>query len=462
MLGLALFLTAALLAPDAAQVAASRQKAHPELMAIVDAARLAPPEFSADALLRVAECPKLTDTQWKRELTEEAFQSATAARNPIRQSAMVGPPGRHFLRVSLRLDRLSLQVRAVKTMLRIDARRARILFEAMSRPVPRRLTCGDTLLDEPSPYYDLLAEITDSTFTPEERRKERHLGPALAAVAGMASAVEIAPIANLISKLNLSVEQRELLATQFASALARIEGDDRAFGSSLWLIEAAMKELIGKCGESAGNVRGAYRKFLVANFRGPRCAEDFDSKLPLAAFFSDITAREGFTEQERKPGDVAGAATIQQNFESTEARRFLKESRQLMFTARAQRDSVAWREKFDDFVRGLESWKPAEGQTESELFRLRGGFLSSVAVLLPPGPERDQAILRTVGYFTNSPAQSEDWLEWFNEVQSLVRFMRALEPTEGAKFLAALEASGHPVLALYAKIERSLSDGKPD
>jgi hypothetical protein len=462
MLGLALFLTAALLAPDAAQVAAARHKAHPELMAIVDAARLAPPEFSADALLRVAECRKLTDTQWKRELAEEAFQNATAARNPIRQSAMVGPPGRHVLRVASRLDRLSLQVRAVKIMLRIDARRARILFEAMSRPVPRRLTCSDTLLDEPSPYYDLLAEIIDSTFTPEERRKERHLGPALAAVAGMASAVEIAPIANLISKLNLSVEQRELLATQFASALARIEGDDRVFGSSLWLIEAAMRELTGKCGESAGNVRAAYRKFLLANFKGPRCAEDFDSKLPLAAFFSDIAAREGFTEDERKPGEVAGAAVIQQHFESAEARRFLKESRQLMFTAKAQRDSAAWREKFDDFVRGLENWKPAEGQTESELFRLRGGFLSSVAVLLPPGAERDQAILRTVGYFTNSPAQSEDWLEWFNEVQSLVRFMRALEPTEGAKFLAALEASGHPVLALYAKIERSLSDGKPD
>ncbi len=338
MLGLALLVTTALLAPDAAQVAASRHQAYPELMAIVDAARSAPPEFAADALLQVAEYPKLADKQWKRELAEEAFQTATLARNPIRQTAMVGPVGRHTNRVSLRLDRLSLQVRAVKAMLPIDARRARALFEAMSKPVPRRLTCSDTLLDEPSPYYDLLAEIVNATFTREERRKERHLGAVLAAVDGMTSAVEIAPIASLISKLKLTVEQRELLATQLASALARIEGDDRAFGSSLWRIDAAIKELTGKCGESAAALQAAYRKFLVANFKGPRCAEDFDSKLPLAPFFAEISAREGFTEDERKPGETAGAAAIQSYFESTEARRFQKEFRQLMFTRESAKD----------------------------------------------------------------------------------------------------------------------------
>ena len=458
MLGLALFLTTALLAPDAAQVAASRHKAHPELMAIVDAARLAPPEFAADALLRVAEYPKLTDTQWKRELAEEAFQSATAARNPIRQSVFVGPVGRHFNRMLVRLDRLSLQVRAVKIMLRIDARRARILFEAMPRPVPRRLTCSDTLLDEPSPYYDLLAEITDSTFTPEERRKERHLGPALAAVEGMMSPVEIASVANLITKLKLTVEQRELLATQFASALSRIEGDDRALGSSLWRIDKAIKELPGKCGGSAAAVRAAYRKFLLANFRGPRCAEDFDSKLPLAAHFAEIAAREEFTEEERKPGEIVGAAAVQPFYDDAEARRFQQKFHELNFTPEAQRKGAAWREKLDDFVSGLESWKAAEGQSEVALFSLKGSFLASVTLFLQPGPERDQAVRRAVGYFKNSPAQSEDLLEWFRGIRDLVSLMRLEEPAEGAKFLAALEASGHPVLALCAKIERSLSE----
>jgi hypothetical protein len=455
--GFALWFIAGMPAADVAP----RHKAYPELMAIVDAARAAPPEFAADALLQVAQYPRLADTEWKRELAEEAFQSATLARIPMGQKVFVGPVGKHSSRALLGLDRLSLQQRAVKVMLRIDPRRARELFEAMPKPVPRRLTCSETLLDEPSPYYDLLAEIINATYTPGERRQERHLGPALAAASGITSPVEVAPVAGLIPKLHLTAAQRELLATQFSSALGRIEGDDRAFGSSLFRIDAAMKELIGRCGESAVILRAAYRKFLVANFKGPRCAEDFNSKLPIAKLLDEIAARERFTEEERKSGELAGAAEIKPFYDDAEARRFQQGFKKLIFTPEAQRTGPAWRDKLDEYVRALENWTVAAGQSETELFRLKGGFLAWVTLVLPPGPERDQAVGTAVGYFKNSPAQGEDWVEWFGEVRGLVSIMHAMEPAEGAKFLVALEASGHPVLALYAKVERSLSGQPP-
>src|SRR5260370_16247858 len=65
-----------------------RRKQYPELSRIVDLAQAVPPEFSASFLLRVASSARLRDRVWKKELLEQAFQSAGLAQQPIRRKGI--------------------------------------------------------------------------------------------------------------------------------------------------------------------------------------------------------------------------------------------------------------------------------------------------------------------------------------------------------------------------------------
>src|SRR5579872_4980101 len=56
---------------------------------IVDLASAAPPEFTADALLRIVESGKLDRTA-RRELAERAFELAASAKLPVRMTAVQG------------------------------------------------------------------------------------------------------------------------------------------------------------------------------------------------------------------------------------------------------------------------------------------------------------------------------------------------------------------------------------
>ena len=88
---------------------------------IDDLASIAPPEFAADALLRIVESGKLADRNARRELAERAFELAAAAKFPVRMTAVPGATtdmesGSLSRAYALKLDVLSLQSRAVRDM----------------------------------------------------------------------------------------------------------------------------------------------------------------------------------------------------------------------------------------------------------------------------------------------------------------------------------------------------------
>ncbi len=196
-----------------------RRKSHPELAALIDAAQAAPPEFTAKALLQVAASPKLKDPEWKQELLEEAFRKAALAQEPIRRKIMDGTvvAGRPMYRsqaFGLRLDRLSLQTAVVKALLEIDPQRARKLFEEIPRPAARRLQCEEALLDEPSEYYAVLADVINNSYSLREHQREEHLLPAQLATQAITSPLEVAPVAKMIGSLKLAPAQVQLLVTK--------------------------------------------------------------------------------------------------------------------------------------------------------------------------------------------------------------------------------------------------------
>ncbi len=167
---------------------------------ISDLANAAPPEFAADALLRMVESGKLQDKNARRELVEHAFQLAASAKFPVRMDGLPGTTtdtasGSLSRAHALKLDGLSLQSRAVRDMLPIDPDKARELFGQMVKPALAPLTCDDALVYDPSDYYQALSAVVNGTFTPKEKAKEEHFNLLMDNLGQVTSPSQLAPLA---------------------------------------------------------------------------------------------------------------------------------------------------------------------------------------------------------------------------------------------------------------------------
>src|SRR5436190_23871791 len=112
----------------AAAIATAAPGHDPDIEALLDRARILPSEFAIDLLLRFAGSPRISDTAWKRELVEDAWNRTYWVQEPYRLMA-VRPPAdsrasAQTLGYDMRLDRISLQARAARTMATLSPSRA--------------------------------------------------------------------------------------------------------------------------------------------------------------------------------------------------------------------------------------------------------------------------------------------------------------------------------------------------
>src|ERR1700689_889108 len=127
-----------------------------DVQTLVELARTAPPELTADAILRLAEDGTLPVGGPRSELLEEAFKTAERAQEPVPLIPVPGlPPNPRAMFRSqaseLRLDALSLQSRVFKLVLRTDPEAARRLFESMKHPALEPRPCEDPFFADASP-----------------------------------------------------------------------------------------------------------------------------------------------------------------------------------------------------------------------------------------------------------------------------------------------------------------------
>jgi len=453
VLSILILLCATLHAETPAEAFKRRRLEYPELTQIVDFAQSAPAEFAARALLRVARSPGLRDNVWKRELLDQAFQTAGAARNPVSRRIRIGKTadGSRERRIDeaadLGLDRLTLQTEAVKAMVTLDPKHARDLFLLIPQPVPARLRCEDALVEDPSSYFAAATEIAATAFTPEERRRNDVALFLNERVQRMASPVELAPAIRMIalSSSRMTAAQSKLLISSLAAAIQRMEGDDRSFSYSLPGVSKEMASLTGS------EVNEAYRQFLVKNLTGPRCAD---------SDYSQISA--GLGLQDVKPSKLDAKATLTYPGKSAEEGLLRTKLMSLQFgqghaaLTDAQKNTAEWREQFSDLLHDIEAIKPASGESEAVFYFRKGAALDALLIISPGGETRDRILQEYIAFLKASNLQQESLIEWFSMVESLVDQTRSMNAAECKKMLDALEASGHTVLSLYARIEKML------
>jgi len=241
---------------------------------LADRARAQPAEFAADALLRIADAPTVTDVAWKREVLEDAFHLAANAQQPFARRNWTGKPGSLFEKAYAQgLDAYTLQSKAVHAMLAIDYKKARELFGEIPPLRIPRLSCDDALVYDVSIFYATVGEVAARAFSAKEVAEEEPFHLLQRYAADVTSPAQVAPIARMLVGASLKPTQFEALVDSFAGALAQLSGDDRSFAATNSDdADAALAGLPAECTRRKINAQPlleSWRAYLARQLSGP-------------------------------------------------------------------------------------------------------------------------------------------------------------------------------------------------
>lgn len=472
--------------PSGRATRSAARRAQPGLEMLIEQAHSVPPEFAADALIRIAQSDGLT-TKRRKALLEEAFMLASSARNPVR---LKGRPGGYVdTRVGyashafdLELDALSLQCRAVRAMLEIDKQRAREMFRSIPALKFPRLTCGDALVYEVSTFYETLAAVAGVAFNAEEAGRYEHVNFVENYLAAVNSPVQVGPAADLIMSLKLPAPQFERLVRAFSASLNKVSGDDRSFSYSLG--RGVVTHGIMRLAESSKRqglptleLLKAAREFLARHLRADRCSDTLN-ELRLSAetpttveyfnkYVSDVDP-EGkglapLSPEETKPSKVEEAAKIHEHWETTSARKLLTAAKALRFgggqkplTVNYRRNNSEWESKLRQYLSDLSGWRDDDEETEEDYFHQKSVLYEGLLELVPEESKRAPVLTSYVSFLSKPVIQQDKPLDWFLHVSGLLEWARAADAEERARVLNLLGDSGDPILHLYAELEKLL------
>jgi hypothetical protein len=365
---------------------------------LLEQARAAPPEFAADALLRLAESGKRTPEK-RIALMEEAFRLAQSAhfQMPYR-SFRNGTDSREATQSQayrMRLDALSLETRAVAALVPLDPAKARQYFEEIRVPQLPALTCSDNLIPEAGSFYQVLGTIVQNTFSRADREKEEHLNFLLGYVARITSPVQLAPVARLIRSVTLTPAQQDAVLGAFNGILANMESPTRAFEATLPELQAALSD-------------------------------------EMQPAFAKYASRARTTNSFCKDADIQVNAYWQS-----------PESKAMFEQARGRKP---------DLLQQVSSWSgPFEEKS-----------LVYLAVLdAASGPDFDPALAAFVEYLRGASLQQQSPVEWFLPARTLYDRLRDRGSPEAERVLAAYRESGNPILALFSAMEANFGSKLP-
>jgi hypothetical protein len=408
---------------------------------IADLTAAAPPEFAADALLRIVESGKLADKNARRQLVEQAFQLAASAKFAVRMEGLPGTTsdtasGSLSEAYALKLDALSLQSRAIRAMLPLDPAKSRELFAQMAKPALAPLSCDDALVYEPSAFYHALGAVVNGAFTPQEKAKEQQVNLLLEALAQVTSPSQLVPLADAIQAATVTASEHQVLWARFNGMLENMQPDERSFPPSL----PALSVL------STPGIQGPLEKYRQ---KGHGCETD---TAPAA----------GAGQPAQKPA----TPKLELYWQSSNAQQLLQAGKKLRFASSnqlltdADRATPAWQQQLADYLNLIADWTQDQEDSEAAYYHEKCLVYTSLLDLVPAGPQSDKILADYVDFVSSSDLYQESPPEWFAEPHTLLDRSQS-NLARRVKILAAYQNSGNPVLTLEVALENAFQSKLP-
>src|SRR5581483_5145211 len=425
----------------------------PEILALVSDARQTPPEFAADALIRLAGSSKVTDPKWKQELLEEAFHTAASAKQPMRRIYVGGSidtrTGYLDRSMILKMDQISLQTKAVKAMLAFNPKQARELFEQITLPKMPPLECEETMLYDATDFYAVMTDIVNKSFDAEDRKANNNVFFVNKYIEKSQTLAELGPLAKMIGSLNLTKAQFENVLHSYTRSLDQIPTDNRSYGRfiaasedygqlpllatesikrgvSSWELLNAMRGLLIK--QSSAKICADY-SVVPPSFSGSnhvfksdaqysqKAVDDFNEKLRLS---DSISNREvaSINPEDMKPAKVGGKPVYHAYWQSAKAKSLLMKIKALRFSPEGKpysaedRQSIGWQTKLNDFMGDLNGWFLEDEETQEDYFHQKCVLYLGLLELTPSGSVSDNTLASFLLFLSESKVREDSPAEW--------------------------------------------------
>ncbi len=406
----------------------------PEIVAILNESRLAAPELGADTFLRVAGSGKVTDAAWRREILDEALRLADDAKNPVRRvviplngGSVDTNAGYLSYAFDLKLDRSSLKSRVIRAVLAHDKERARqIVFEMGGDLGLKPLSCEDALAYDVSEIYSTVGAVAKAAFTPkeiEEGIRGLFVAPWLE---NISSPAQVGPALSLLSAMNGSAQEKQLLFAALSKSINRNFEDDRSF------THAFDRNRLGyyfghltsgdKDAHLKADIIASVRGMLIKNIGSARCKENQLKKdAPVPRFISEVNSFLGdkpISAGDIETSEVKEQADIRPYWQSQTAIQLMKDYREIASTKGKDAFTPEELAKVSQFADKLAAWTPKDKETEIEVFNQKSVMYRSLIGIVN-GSLKSQFLRTYLRYLSSSPIQKENFIQWFYYLQDI-------------------------------------------
>ena len=456
-----------------------------ELVSLIASVQWLPPEFAADLLIGVAESARVTESDWKKELLEQAFRITADCEFQMPQKA-VGPypvdtrAGYLGAAFRLKLDGLSLRCRIVESMLRFDKAKALQLFTEIGKLKFPPVSCDRGLVYEVSDFYITAAKLFRDAFSVKEKQAGEHIRFLESLIDDVSSPVQIAPAANTVRSLEMSREQRQTLVTAFASQIAKLSGDDRLFSSSIYSVDNEIGRLLHTCNE-----QGVYsielirslRSYYIKQFSASRCSDTLRNTGDTGALPAEVTSFNNrvrtltdnnnvleIEAKDVKPSRIDGKVDVHFYWESPRALDLMERFKRLRFGSgrnpltAAEMDTVQWRADFNEFFKALLAWDKNDEASVEDYFHQKCNLFEGLMNIPLRTPERDEVIRKFSSFLWQLDLKSVNRIEWFWHAKNLLpRDFSKDSGDRSADLRTILQSSNNLVLYAYAEVWKTLS-----
>jgi hypothetical protein len=158
------------------------------------------------------------------------------------------------------------------------------------------------------------------------------------------------------------------------------------------------------------------------------------------------------------PSATLGGVRLDRFWQSLEGRRLYEAMVRLRGPGRTPlperlRRTEAWLMQAERLLDDLEHWSGTREARERDYLYQKAAVYSMLVDLVPPSPLRIRVIRSLVTFLRQADRDRNSRSLWFAFANRVIELVRSPDRTY---VLDALEASGHPTLVLYGRLERTL------
>ncbi len=349
---------------------------------LLDRIYSAPPEIAANILLRNLD----KDRAKRGAQLEEVFRLAGQAKMPFPVMAQANSDtlaGKQMEARLEQLDGLSLQVRAVRSMISVNPQRALEMAIEMPVPAPPLISCKDASVAQLDQYYGLVLDMARRGFTAKQREDGEHLQYMLRVIYASIRPEQLQGATALVRTYEGPEEEMAALYAALASSLRAASANPRAFAST----PALAMEM----------------EALQKRARSPVLDE------ALAAYLKTQRSEE-----------ACGPAENFQFWENGESREISKELSKLR-PAPAKPDAD-WESRYTAALHRVESWLKEDETPAMAHFHMKALAFRSLLEASATDDLLGKTVASFIAFLKDAPAKMESPAEW------MIHFRRATAP----------------------------------